>query len=74
MLDEVFDFGLDTVGVQLATKLVKHKTREEGLSMFVISHRDEVFSSFDSVLTVHYSKGFSTIVNPTSTAVESAEE
>ena len=63
MLDEIFDVGLDTVGVQLATKLVKHKTREEGISMYIISHRDEVFSLFDSVLTVQYSKGFSTIVD-----------
>lgn len=61
MLDEVFDIGLDAVGVQLAVRLVKQKTREEGISMFIISHKEEVTTQFDRVLKVQFSKGFSTI-------------
>lgn len=63
MLDEVFDFGLDAAGVQLAVKLVKQKTREENLSMYIISHREEVATLFDRVMKVEFSKGFSTIVS-----------
>lgn len=61
MLDEVLDVGLDTVGVQAAAKLVKHKAREEELSMFIVSHRDEIDGIFDKVMTVQMSQGFSYI-------------
>jgi DNA repair exonuclease SbcCD ATPase subunit len=59
MLDEVLDVGLDTVGVQNAARMLKRKTRDEGLSMFIISHRDEIDSSFDRKMIVQMSKGFS---------------
>lgn len=59
MLDEVLDVGLDAVGVQSAVKLLKRKSREESLSMYIISHRDEIGSSFDNTMTVQMSKGFS---------------
>lgn len=59
MLDEVLDVGLDTVGVQAAARLVKHKARDEDLSTFIISHRDEVDGVFDRVMTVQMSQGFS---------------
>lgn len=59
LLDEVLDVGLDTVGVQAAAKLVKRKASDEELSMFIISHRDEVDGIFDRVLTVQMSQGFS---------------
>jgi hypothetical protein len=61
MLDEVLDVGLDGVGIQAAARLVKHKAREEELSMFVISHRDEVDGVFEHVMTVQFTQGFSYI-------------
>lgn len=61
MLDEVLDHGLDTVGVQAAAKLVKRKARDEELSMFIVSHRDEVDGIFDRTMTVQMSQGFSNI-------------
>lgn len=64
MMDEVFDVGLDDVGVTLAIKLVKKQTREEGISTFVITHRSEAMSAFDRQLMVQFSKGFSSIVTP----------
>jgi DNA repair exonuclease SbcCD ATPase subunit len=60
MLDEALDHGLDTVGVQSAIKMLKRKARDEGLSMFVITHRD-VDVSFDNTLTIQLSNGFSYI-------------
>lgn len=65
LLDEVLDHGLDTVGVQAAAKLVKQIAREDGTSLYIISHRDEIDSTFDNKLTVQMSKGFSYIVEST---------
>lgn len=58
MLDEVLDHGLDAVGVQSAVKMLKKVSREEKLSMFVITHR-EVDSAFDHTMTIQLSQGFS---------------
>ena len=59
MLDEVLDVGLDTVGVQAAAELLKMKAQEEGTSMYIISHKDEITNAFEQKLTVQMSKGFS---------------
>lgn len=61
MLDEVLDVGLDTVGVQNAARMLKRKARDEKISVYIISHRDEIDSAFDHKLTVQMSKGFSYI-------------
>ena len=61
MLDEVLDVGLDTVGVQNAAHMLKRKAREDELTLFIISHRDEVSGIFDKTLTVTMEKGFSSI-------------
>ena len=61
MLDEILDVGLNGGGVQMAVRMLKRKARDEKLSMYVISHRDEIDSSFDRTLTVQMSKGFSYI-------------
>ncbi|TFG97005.1 hypothetical protein E4H12_09700 [Candidatus Thorarchaeota archaeon] len=59
MLDEVLDHGLDTVGVHAAARLLKRKARDEQLSLYIISHRDEIDGAFDNTITVQLSKGFS---------------
>lgn len=61
MLDEVLDIGLDTVGVQAAARLLKRKARDEELSLYIISHRDEIDGAFDRTMTIQLSKGFSYI-------------
>lgn len=61
MLDEILDTALDSVGVQSAAKIIKQKAREEGLSMYVISHRDEIDSVFNNKMVIQMSGGFSTI-------------
>ncbi len=61
MLDEVLDVGLDSVGIQAAAKMLKRKAREDELSLFIISHRDEINGIFDKKLIVQMSKGFSNI-------------
>lgn len=62
LLDEVLDVGLDAVGVQAAAKMIKRKARDEHMSLFIISHRDEIDSAFDRTLTVQMNKGFSYII------------
>lgn len=61
LLDEVLDIGLDTIGVQAAAKLIKKKARDEGLSLYVISHRDEIDGAFDKTMTIQLKQGFSYI-------------
>lgn len=59
MLDEILDVGLNGNGVQMAVRMLKKKARDEKLSMYVITHREEADSSFDRTLVVQISKGFS---------------
>lgn len=59
MLDEILDVGLNGNGVQMAVRMLKRKARDEKLSMYVITHREEADSSFDRTLVVQISKGFS---------------
>lgn len=59
MLDEVLDIGLDTIGVQAAARMIRQKSKEEQLSLYVISHRDEVEGAFDHTMTIQLSQGFS---------------
>lgn len=61
MLDEVLDVGLDAVGVQNAARLLKRKAWDENLSLFIISHRDEVSNIFDRRMTVQLEHGFSSV-------------
>jgi len=61
MLDEILDVGLDAVGVQNAARLLKRKAWDENLSLFIISHRDEVSNIFDRRMTVQLEKGFSSV-------------
>lgn len=61
MLDEVLDVGLDTIGVQAAARMLKRKARDENLSLYIISHRDEIGAAFDKSMVVQMSNGFSYI-------------
>ncbi len=63
MLDEVLDVGLDSVGVTAAARLLKRKTRDENLSLYIISHRDEIDSAFDRCMVVQMKEGFSRIID-----------
>ncbi len=63
MLDECLDTGLGNVGVQLAATMIKNIATENNMSMFVISHRDEIANMFPNKLTVELKNGFSKIVN-----------
>lgn len=62
ILDECLDTGLGNVGVTQATKMIKSIAQDNHLSMFVISHRDEVLNMFDKRIEIELRNGFSNIL------------
>lgn len=62
ILDECLDTGLGNVGIQQTTKMIKDAANRDNVSMFVISHRDEIHSMFDSKIEIEYKSRFSKIV------------
>lgn len=61
MLDECLDIGLGNAGVTSAAKMIKQIAAEHDMSMFVISHRDEIASMFKKQMVVELRNGFSEI-------------
>lgn len=64
ILDECLDVGLGNVGVTQAAKMIKVIATDNDLSMFIISHRDEVSSMFNKRLEIELRNGFSAIITP----------
>jgi len=62
ILDECLDVGLSNVGVKKTLKVIKDVAKNNKLSMFVISHRDEIKSSFNERVEIELKNGFSNIV------------
>jgi DNA repair exonuclease SbcCD ATPase subunit len=50
ILDECLDLGLSNLGIKQAAKMIKDVAKENELSMYVITHRDEIQKSFDKQL------------------------
>lgn len=63
LLDEVLDVGLCPYGITSAAKMLKEKAKEDGLTMFIISHRDELNSTFQRNMKVVFERGFSRIAD-----------
>ena len=62
ILDECLDVGLGNVGVTQAAQMIKSIAEDNKLSMFVISHRDEVLNMFDKRMEIELRNSFSTIL------------
>lgn len=62
ILDECLDVGLSNVGVKKTLKVIKDVAKNNKLSMFVISHRDEIKSSFRDRVEIELRNGFSNII------------
>lgn len=60
-IDEI-DASLDANGVEHVFKLLKDKTRDEGLGLWIISHRPEAAGRFDRSVTIRKQNGFSKII------------
>ena len=61
-IDEI-DASLDSSGVENVFKLLKQKTRTDGVSLWIISHRPEAAGRFDRTVVVRKENGFSQIVD-----------
>lgn len=62
VLDECLDVGLGNVGVQLAAKMIKAIAKNDNISMFIISHKDEISTMFNDKLEIELREGFSNIL------------
>jgi DNA repair exonuclease SbcCD ATPase subunit len=61
-IDEI-DASLDSSGVENVFRLLKNKSRDEGLGLWIISHRPEAIGRFDRSVIVRKENGFSRIVS-----------
>jgi ABC-type multidrug transport system ATPase subunit len=59
-IDELIDSGMDSMGVENGISVLKSMTRERKKSIFLISHRDELITRVNNVLTVTKENGFTT--------------
>ncbi len=59
-IDELIDSGLDTIGVENAMGILKSKSRQNGKSIWLVSHREELAGRVPSVLQVVKENGFTT--------------
>lgn len=61
MLDEVLDTGLDEEGSNAAVNMLKLKGAEEGVSIFVITHKTELLHAFPNMVKISMVDDFSII-------------
>jgi len=59
-IDELVDSGMDTSGVENALAILKKMTRESNKSVWLVSHKDELASRVNNILTVVKENGFTT--------------
>jgi DNA repair exonuclease SbcCD ATPase subunit len=57
-IDEVVDSGMDSSGVEAALSILKKMSRDRNKSVWLVSHKDELASRVNNVLTVTKENGF----------------
>jgi len=57
-IDEVVDSGMDSSGVESALAILKKMSRDRNKSVWLVSHKDELVSRVNNVLTVTKENGF----------------
>jgi len=62
-IDELIDNGLDANGVENAISILKNMARERNKNIFLISHKDELQSRVNNVLTVIKENGYTSYSN-----------
>jgi DNA repair exonuclease SbcCD ATPase subunit len=61
ILDECLDTGLSNLGIKLAAKMIKQVAYDNDLSMYIITHRDEIKSSFEKQIKAVLKGGLTTL-------------
>ena len=64
LLDEVLDVGLDSEGALIAAEMLKKKGSDEDICIYVISHKEELQSTFDRTISVSMVDDFTHITYP----------
>ena len=57
-IDEMIDSGLDTMGVENTLDILKKQSRERSKDIFLISHKEDLQTRVNEVLTVTMENGF----------------
>jgi DNA repair exonuclease SbcCD ATPase subunit len=70
MIDELVDSGMDAAGVDNAVAVLKDFVRRRNKSVWLVSHKEELVSRIDTILTVVKENGFTTL-RPSQDEVES---
>lgn len=64
-IDELDGGALDLPGVDSIIRVLKKKSRDDNLAIWIISHRPEMGGRFDTEITVRKENGFSSIIYST---------
>ena len=59
-IDELIDSGMDSSGVESALAILKKMSREHNKSIWLVSHKDELSSRVNNIMTVTKENGFTT--------------
>ena len=59
-IDELIDSGMDASGVESALAILKKMSREQNKSIWLVSHKDELASRVNNIMTVTKENGFTT--------------
>ena len=59
-IDELIDSGMDASGVENALAVLKRMSRESQKSVWLVSHKDELTSRVNNIMTVVKENGFTT--------------
>ena len=62
-IDELVDSGMDTSGVESSLTILKKMARDNNKSIWLVSHKDELASRVNNILTVIKENGFTTYNN-----------
>lgn len=66
-IDEVVDSGMDASGVESALAILKKMSRDRNKSVWLVSHKDELSSRVNNILTVTKENGFTSYGTDTDT-------
>ncbi len=66
-IDEVVDSGMDASGVENALAILKKMSRDRNKSVWLVSHKDELSSRVNNILTVTKENGFTSYSTDTDT-------
>ena len=60
-IDEIDGGSLDDLGIDAITKMIKKKSRDDDIAIWIISHRPEMVGRFEHEITIQKENGFSSI-------------